>query len=217
LKAKVTAGFAAATVGLLIDLTTIGASETPAAVSIGSAGLIVIGLLLASAGMLQLRRAVDRTRRAARRGLAMQSLGLIGLLLAALALQISSSIPVLFVSAALVVIAGSLAIVGGLQLGNHYSDIGAPSRTDAGYLVLGTALIFLGAGVIIGSEIGYYFVLSDVLSTVVDDAGVAVSACGCVVAAYASFVMRQLPVPSCPLVTSRSRLVPGSTQGVELQ
>jgi uncharacterized membrane protein YidH (DUF202 family) len=189
-KAKVTAGFAAATVGLLIDLTTIGASETPAAVRIGSAGLIAIGILLASAGMLQLRRAVDRTRRGARRGLAMQSLGLIGLLLAALALQISSSIQVLFVSAAFVVLAGSLAIVGGLQLGNHYADIGTTSRTDAGYLVLGTALMFLGVGVIIGSEIAYYFVLSDVVSTVVSDAGVAVSACGCVVAAYASFVMR---------------------------
>ena len=185
-------GYAAATVGLLAELTTSGASGTPAAVSIGATGLIAVGILLPSAGMLQLRSAVDRDRRGARRGLAMQGLGLIGLLLGVLALQISSSVPGLFVSAAIVASAGALAIVGGVHLSNHYPDIGAQRRTDVGYLVVGTALMFGGAGVILASKIGYYFVLSDVGSTVVTDAGLAISACGCVVAAYASLVMQGL-------------------------
>jgi hypothetical protein len=183
------AGYSVATVGLLVDLTTSGASQTPGVVSIGTAGLIGIGILLPAAGMLHLRRAVDRNRRAARHGLAMQALGLIGLLLGVLALQISS-IPALFVGAALIVSAGASATVGGLLLRDHYSDIGAAARADVGYLVLGTSLIFIGVGVILVSEIGYYFVLSDVASTVLNDAGMAVSACGCVVTAYSSFVVR---------------------------
>lgn len=182
-------GYTAATVGLLADLTTSGASETPAAVSIGTTALIGIGILLATAGMMQLRGAVARNRRSARRGLAMQSLGLIGLLLGALALQIPA-IPALLVSAGVVGIAGTLATVGGFRLRNHHSDIGAPSRSDAGYLALGTALLFIGVGVILASEIGFYFVLSDVTSAVITDAGLGVSACGCVLAAYSSFVIQ---------------------------
>lgn len=199
-------GYALATVGLLADLPTIGASGTPAIVSIGVAVLIGIGILLASAGMLQLRRAVDRDRQGARRGLAMQALGLIVLLLGVLALQISSSIAdgdqqpnvveaVLFVSVVFVVSAGALVIAGGLLLSNHHSDISTRSRIDVGYLLLGTVLIFIGVGVILGAKIGYFFVLPDVESTVVEDVGAAVSACGCVVAAYSSFVMgRPSPV-----------------------
>lgn len=179
-------GYSATTVGLLADLPTIGTSGTPAAVSIGTAGLIAIGILLATGGILRLRRAVDSNRRSTRRGLAMLSFGLIGLLLGVLAVEISSSLPVLFLTAAMVVGAAVVAIVGGILLRDHYSDIDARSSTKAGYMVLGTSLIFVGMGVVLGSSIGYYFVLSDVWSTVVNDAGVAVSAGGCVFAAYSA-------------------------------
>jgi hypothetical protein len=194
-------GYAAAAVGLLINLPAIGSSGPPAAVSIGSACLIVVGIVMATAGLLLLRQALDPDRRAVRRGLAMQGLGLVDLLLGVLAIQISSMMSdrdlhafvvlgVLLVGAISVVSASALAIGGGLLLKDNYSDVGATSRTDASYLILATALIFIGVGVVLGSKIGYYLVFSDLVSTVANVAGVALSACGCVVAAYSSFMMR---------------------------
>ncbi len=214
----VVGGFTAATLGLLLDLPSIGSSGTSVVLGIGIAALIGMGILLVAAGGLQLRRALDRDLKGARRGLGMQSLGWVVFLVGVLGLQISSSIPVLLASVGLIAIACGLAIAGGLLLRAHNLRIGAPRGTGVSYLILGTALIFIGVGVILASKIGYYYVLPDVTSTVFNIIGAAVAACGCVVAAYASVVIRgprrpiglQLPEGSPPETRSqvRSQVVP---------
>jgi hypothetical protein len=187
---EVVIGYAAATVGLVAYVTINGPPGIPTAVTIGTASLVIIGLLLPAAGMLQLRRAVDPDRRAARYGLAMQSLGLVGLLLGVVAIIVSSSFSIWFaVSAVLIASSAALALVGAFLLRGHYADIRASNKTSAEYLILGTALIFAGVAVILGSNIAAYFLLSDVGNTVFTDVGAAISACGCVIAAYSFFVM----------------------------
>ena len=74
------AGYSMGAVALVAFLTINGASGIPAAGTVGTAGLLVIGLLLSVVGMLQLRRGVGSTQRAARYGLALQGFGLVGLL-----------------------------------------------------------------------------------------------------------------------------------------
>jgi hypothetical protein len=185
----VAAGYATATIGLVALLTTNGASGIPTAATIATGGLIVIGLLLPAAGMLQLRRAVNHNRRAARYGLAMQGLGLIGLLLGVVPVVVSPSLPLLPVSAVLIVISAALGLVGAFLLRGHYANIGASNRSGIEYLIPGTALIFGGVGVILWSNVAFYFLLSDLGNTVFTDVGAAISACGSVIAAYAFFVM----------------------------
>ena len=184
-------GYAAATLGLLLDLPTIGSSGTSAVVTIGIGLLIAIGILLAAAGMLQLRRAVARGQVDARRGLGMQGLGLVLLLVGVLGLQISPALPVLLGVGIFVFAALALVMVGGWKVRRHYSILGVRKAKDVSYLVVGTALVFIGVFVILGSKIGYYFLFPDVTSTVVNDVGAAISASGCVVATYSSFLLRR--------------------------
>ena len=169
------AGYSAVLVGLLAELPTIGASGTPAIATIGTAVLIAVGVLLAAVGVLQVRRSIDRNRVRERSGLALQTAGLLTLLITAITLQVSSTIPSLILAASFALGAGGLAITGAVRI-----------RGDVPFLLLATLLIFGGLGLIVASQIGYYFVLSDVATTVVTDLGVAVSACGCVVGAYAT-------------------------------
>src|SRR5271169_5463073 len=77
----VVAGFSIAAVGLVGFLTINGASGTPAAATVVTAGLIVIGFVLPLSGMLLLRRGLGPTERPARRGYALQASGMLGLLL----------------------------------------------------------------------------------------------------------------------------------------
>lgn len=172
---QVVVGYSMATVGLLGVLTTNGASATPTAVTIATPVLIGIGILLAAEGILRLRGAVDPGRRAVTRGLALQGLGLVGLLSGVLLLSVSSLLPVLFASAVLIVASGALAVAG--------------ASLVRGSLVIGMALIFAGAAVIVWSEIASYFLLTDLWATVSTDVGAGVAACGCVAAAWA-FVRR---------------------------
>ena len=187
---ELTVGYVLVTAGLLLDLPTIGASEIPVVVSIGIAALIAAGILLGAAGMLRLRAALPAVDRGARRGLGLQGTGMIVLLLGVLALQVSSSITVLLVSAVLVAVAAVMTIAGVLLLRRHHIDVGIERAAQVDYLLIGVALIFVGVIVILGSKLGYYFLLPDVTSTVVNDAGAAISACGCVIAAHSSFLMR---------------------------
>jgi hypothetical protein len=66
--------------GLVALLTINGVSRIPTAVVIGTAVLVAVGLLLPAAGLLKLRRTINHDRSAARYGLLLQALGLIGLL-----------------------------------------------------------------------------------------------------------------------------------------
>jgi|GEM_PF-1567616 len=183
-------GYATATLGLIAFLTINGVSGIPAVAEIGTAALIVIGLLLPAAGTLRLRGALDANRRAARDGLVMQALGLVGLLLGLVPIEISSSLSVLYVvSAVLIIVSGAAALAGTFLIRRHSSDIGTSIGRGADYLILGTVLIFIGAAVILGSNVAFYFVLSSVGNTVYCDVGATILACGSVIAAYACFVM----------------------------
>lgn len=207
---EVIAGYLLATLGLVALLTINGAAGFPGAIGIGTAVLVAIGLLLPAVGMLQLRRAVNHDRRAARYGLAMQALGLIGLLFGVLPLASSSTISALFVvSAILIATSAAFALGGALLLRHHYTDIGASNGQGVDYLILGTTLIFFGVALILGSNLGKFFFLSEVGNTVYTDVGAAVAACGCVIAAYAFFVLK--PRSSASLAAPRLAVpTPGS-------
>src|SRR5579864_1086718 len=125
-------GYATATLGLIAFLTINGVSGIPAAAEIGTAALIVIGLLLPAAGTMRLRGALDTNRRAARDGLGLLALGLVGLLLCLLPIQLSSSLSVAYVvSAALIVASSASALTGTLLIRRHSSDIGPSNRRGA--------------------------------------------------------------------------------------
>lgn len=185
--AQVALGYSMAAVGLIVNLTSMAWSGFPDVAGL-TAVLSGLGILLVTAGMLQLRRCADRTGRAARRALAMQSFGLVLLLIGELALSFSSELRVLLASAVFIVTAAALALGGAFVLRGHHVEMGATNRRGVDYLVLGTALIFAGVGAIVFSKIGYYFVLSDLASLLINVVGVTATACGCVVAAYAFVV-----------------------------
>ena len=194
---EVIAGYFLATLGLVALLTINGAAGFPGAIGIGTAVLVAIGLLLPAVGMLQLRRAVNHDRKAARYGLAMQALGLVGLLFGVMPLAASSSVSALFVvSAILIATSAAFALGGALLVKHHYTDIGASNGGGVNYLILGTTLIFVGVALILGSNVGKFFFLSDAGNTVYTDVGAAVSACGCVIAADAFFVLKPRSSPS---------------------
>ena len=69
------------------------------------------------------------------------------------------------------------------------ADIGASNRRGIDYQTLGTALIYAGVMAIVFSKIGYYFVLSDVSTTVVDVVGVTGTACGSAIAAFSFAIL----------------------------
>lgn len=186
--AEVVLGYSMATVGLVINLMTVGASVVPPAIATITAGLSGLGILLVTAGMLQLRSGLGRTESAARRAFAMQSVGLVLLLFGELALSFSSELRIFYVSTAFTVTGAVSAIGGALSLRGHYADIGASDGRGVDYLILGTVLIYAGVLTILFSKIGFYFVLSDTATTVVNLLGVAGTACGCVIGAY-SFVV----------------------------
>ena len=186
----IVAGYAAAALGLVAFLTINGMSGVSAFVEIGTTALVVIGLLLPAVGMLQLRRTVDGSRKAARDGLALQALGLVGLLLGLVPLQVSSSLSALYGISAVVIVAAAASAVGGASLTrSHLRGINAALGRGADYLILGMVLIFAGVALILGSNVASYFVLSGVGNTVYCDVGATISACGSVTAAYACFVM----------------------------
>jgi len=185
------AGYSLATLGLLALLTINGVSGITTVVEVGTAALVVIGLLLTAAGMLRLRSGVDSHQKAARDGLAMQAIGLVGLLLGVVPIAVASSLSFLYVlSAVLIVASGVSALAGAFLTRSHASGVGGSIRRAADCLILGTALIFAGVALILASNAALYFVLSSVGGTVYTDIGATISACGCVIAAYSIFAMR---------------------------
>jgi len=185
----VVAGYSMAAAGLVVFLTINGGSGTPLVATIGAAVLIIIGLFLPAAGTLQLRRNLRTTEGAARRGYAMQAFGLLGLLFGVVLVVEVSSLSGLFISAAFVVASGVSAITGAFLLRRHHT--GAQEANDRGvaYLILGTAVIYSGVGIIVGSNIAFEYLLSQVEETIYVDGGATLSACGCVLTAYSFFVL----------------------------
>jgi len=184
----VVAGYSITAVALVAFLTINGASGIPTAATIGTAGLVIVGLLLPTAGMLQLRRRLSPVEKAARRGFAMQALGLPGLLFGVVLVVEVATLSGYFLSAALVAASGVSGVVGAVLLRAYYDVLGAKSR-DVAYLMLGTVLLFTGVGIIVGSDIAFEYWISQVENTVYVDMGATVSACGCALAAYSFFVL----------------------------
>jgi hypothetical protein len=182
-------GYSTAAVGLVAFLTINGASGIPTVATIGTAILVVIGLLLPAAGMLLLRRGLDAIKSAARYGFAMQALGLLGLLFGVVLVVAASSLSGYSISAVFVVTAGALAMAGAVLLRGQYMFASSSNARGVAYLIFGTALIFSGVGLIVGSNIAFEYLISQVENTIYVDIGATVSACGCILAAYSFFIL----------------------------
>jgi hypothetical protein len=185
----VVAGYSIVAAGLVAFLTINGASNTPAFAVAGTAGLIAIGLLLPAAGLLLMGRGIGRIKSAARYGFGMQAVGLLGLLIGVVLIQVAPALSGYVVGAVLVGASGVAAVTGAAlvqgQVVNHISSgEGHPAP-----LVAGTALIFSGVGVIMGSNIAFEYLISSVENTIYVDLGATISACGCVLAAYSFFAL----------------------------
>ncbi len=185
----VVTGYSTAAVALVAFLTINGVSGISTAATIGTGILVAIGLLLPIAGMLQLRRSLDSKRSAGRYGFAMQAFGLLGLLFAVVLVVVFSSLTGYLLSALFVTTAGVSAIAGAVLLRGHFVSAFASNIRVASCLIFGTALIFSGMELIVGSNIAFEYFLSQMQNTIYVDIGAAVSACGCVLTAYSFFVL----------------------------
>jgi hypothetical protein len=183
----VVVGYSTAAAALVAFLTINGASGIPTAATIGTACLLIVGLLLPAAGMLQLRRGLGKVGTIARLAYPMQALGLIGLLFGLVLIVGTATLSGYLVGAVLIVTAGVLAIAGALSLRAYYATTAASTR-GAAWLIFGTALIFSGAGVVVGSNLAFEYLISQVQNTIYVDAGATITACGCVIAAYSFLV-----------------------------
>ncbi|MFI5420429.1 MAG: hypothetical protein ACHQ1H_05635 [Nitrososphaerales archaeon] len=183
-------GYSTGAGALVLFLTINGASGIPEVVSIVTACLIAIGLLVPAGGMLQMRRGIRPIQHDERNGFAMQGLGLIGLLLAVVLVVATSSLLGYLVSALIIAISGGSALLGAIFLKKYYKGIAALRNRDAWYFVLGTALIFSGVGLIAASNIAYQYFISQVENTVYVDVGATISACGWARAAHAYYTLR---------------------------
>ena len=185
----VVAGYSTAAMALVVFLMINGASAIPTEAIIGVVILVAIGFLLPLAGMLQLRRGLGPVKSAGRYGFAMQACGLLGLLFGVVLVVVVSSLFSYFLSAVFVAAAGASAISGAALLRKHFNSAIASNNRILMWLIFGTALIFSGEGVIVGSNIAYEYWISQVANTIYVDVGAAVSACGFVLAAYSFFIL----------------------------
>jgi hypothetical protein len=191
-------GYCVLAVAMLAFLTVNGVSA-PAAGTIGTAGLIVLGLLLPAAGMLELARRMDPPQGTATKGLVLQSLSLIGLLAGFVVSFAASSLSGRLVSGVVIVLSGIAGLAGAIFMSNQ-----ARSRQ----LVVAAALIAIGAALIPAANIavsaGW---LVDIDKNIYMDIGATVAGCGSVVAAYSFFGLRSrgtAPVAARPLGPGRT-------------
>ena len=190
--ALVVAGYSVLAVAMLAFLTVNGVS-TPAAGTVGTAILIVLGLLLPAAGMLELARRMDPSQGPAGKGLVLQSVSLTSLLIGFVVSFVASSLSGRLVSGVVIVLAGISGLVGAILISK---------RARARQLVVAAALIAIGAVLIPASNIAVSADwLLDIDKNIYEDIGATIAGCGSVVAAYSFFVLRsrgKAPVVSSP-------------------
>jgi hypothetical protein len=190
--ALVVAGYSVLALAMLAFLTVNGVSAT-AAGTISTAVLLALGLLLPAAGMLEVARRVDPPQGTARKGLALQSLSLIGLLIGFVVSFVASSIPGYLVSGVFIVLAGAAGLAGAIFISK---------QARARLLVVGAALIAIGAALIPASNIAQFaYLMLGIDKNVYQDIGATLAGCGSVVAAYSFFLLRsrgKAPVVSSP-------------------
>jgi len=178
--AMVVTGYSILALAMLAFLTINGISST-AVGTITTAGLLVLGLLLPTAGMLQLARRMDPPQGTPRKGLVLQSLSLIGLLIGLVVSFVASSIPGYLVSAVFIVLAGAAGLAGATFISKE-----ARARP----LIIGAVLITIGAALIPASNIALLtYWISGMDNNVYQDIGATLAACGSVMAAYSFFVL----------------------------
>jgi hypothetical protein len=178
--ALLVAGYSVLAVAMLAFLTINGVSAT-AVGTIITAALIGLGLLLPAAGLLEVARRTD-PRGGARKGLALLSLSLAGLLIGLVAGFVAASLSGHLVSAAFIVPSGISGLAGAIFISK---------QATARPLVAGAALIAIGAALIPASNIALVAGwISDMGKNIYQDVGATVAACGCVLAAYSFFVLR---------------------------
>ena len=175
-------GYSVLAMAMLVFITINGISDT-AVGTIGTAGLLGVGLVLPVAGMVPLARRIGPYKRRTRTGLVLQSVCFAGLLGGLLVSFFASSLYGHELSAAFIALAGLSGLVGAILISKE---------NGARQLVVGAALIAIGAALIPASNIAsqMYWVL-DMEKNVIQDIGATVAACGCVVAAYSCFVIRK--------------------------
>jgi len=190
--ALVVAGYSVLAVAMLAYLTVNGVSA-PAVGTVGTAILLVLGLLLPAWGMLELARRMDPLQAPAGKGLVLQSVSLTGLLIGFVVSFVASSLSGYLVSAVFIVLSGALGLVGAIFISKE---------AGARQLVLGAALIAIGAALIPASNIAVSADwLLDIDKNIYEDIGATIAGCGSVVAAYSFFVLRsrgKAPVVSSP-------------------
>lgn len=190
--ALVVAGYSILAVAMLAFLTVNGVSA-PAVGTAGTAILIVLGLLLPAAGMLELARRMDPPQGTAKKGLVLQSVSLIGLLIGFVVSFVASSLSGYLVAAVFLVLAGISGLVGAILISK---------QARARQLVVAAALIAIGAVLIPASNIAQFaYLMLDIDKNIYEDIGATLAGCGSVVAAYSFFVLRsrgKAPVVSSP-------------------
>ena len=136
-------GYSTLAAAMLAFITINGESST-AVGTIGTAGLLGLGLVLPAAGMLELATRIDPSYRRMRTGLALQGVCAAGLLLGLLVSFFASSLPGHMASAAFIAFAGTAGLVAAILISK---EAGVPQ------LVVGAALIAIGAALIPASNI----------------------------------------------------------------
>ncbi len=184
----IVAGYSAAAVALVAVLTFNGASGVPAAAIVGAGGLVLIGLLLPIAGMLQLRRGLAPAERYARWGFSFQVFGLLLLLFGVALVVVVSSLLGYFLSFVIIAVGAASAVAGAFLLRRHFLFMAANPRSVA-YLMIATVMVFSGVELISGSNIAFQYWISQLENTIYVDVGATVSACGCVIAAYSYYTL----------------------------
>ena len=179
------AGYSVLALAMLAFLTINGVSDT-AVGTIGTASLIGVGLLLPAAAMLELTRRAHPSGGTAKKGLLLQSLGWIGLLIGLLMSFFASSLSGHLLSGVFIGLAGISGVVGAIFFSRD---------TRVTQLVVGAVLIAIGAVLIpasnIAAQLGWAL---DLDKSVYQDIGATLAACGCVAAAYSSSLIRKLSV-----------------------
>jgi hypothetical protein len=180
--AMVVVGYSVLAAAMLAFLTVNGVSST-AVGTIGTAGLLGLGLVLPVVGMQELARRIDPSKGGTRTGLTLQSLCLIGILIGLLLSFFASSLPGHMASATFIALSGISGLVGAILISN---ELGARQ------LVLGAVLIAIGAALIPASNIAsQMYWVQDLEKNAYQDIGATVAACGSVLAAYSCLVIRK--------------------------
>ena len=188
----VVTGYSVLVLAMLAFLTVNGVSAA-AAGTVATATLIVLGFLLAAAGTLELARHMDPPQGTLRKGLVLQGLALIGILIGLVLSFVASSMSGHLVSAVFIVPSGVAGLAGAIFIAEE---------ARARQLVIGAALIAIGAALIPTANIAQFaYLILDTDKNLYQDIGATIAGCGCAVAAYSYFALRsrsKTPAVSLP-------------------